>query len=68
MSTTTYVIVPAPGHYGDSDRVYSAHSSAASARRALRKAGHRFVCRESYLHRGDKWLRVYEETSPIASL
>lgn len=52
MSTTTYVIVPAPGHYGDSDRVYSAHSSAASARRALRKAGHRFVCRESYLRRG----------------
>jgi len=68
MSTTTYVIVPAPGHYGDVDRVYSAHASTAAARRALRAAGARFVCRESSLRRGAKWLRVYEETSPVVSL
>lgn len=68
MSKTTYVIVPAPGHYGDCDRVYSSHTTATGARRALRAAGARFVCRESALRRGAKWLRVYEETSPIASL
>ena len=34
MSTTTYFVTPAPGHYGDRARVISSHRTLAAARKA----------------------------------
>jgi hypothetical protein len=61
-TATQYIVVPAPGHYGDIDRVYSAHRTLEAARRACRSGS--VVRRNASLAKGDKWLRVYEQTSP----
>ena len=66
--TTQYIVVDAPGHYGDRTRVISAHHTLDVARRAARRASggsFRAVARRSTLGKGASWLRVYEETSPI---
>ncbi len=60
---TKYFVVPAPGHYGDRAQVYSSHRSFAAARKA---AGSGAVIRQGSHRKGDLWLRVYEETYPIA--
>lgn len=68
-AVTAYVVVPAPGNYGDATTVMSAHRTAEAARRAAKRATggpFRAVARASALVRGATWLRVYEETSPIA--
>lgn len=65
---TAYVVVPAPGSYGDRTRVMSSHRTAAAAVKAARRASSdmfRAVARESYRRRGDEWLRKYDEVSPI---
>lgn len=66
---TAYVVVPDSGSYGDSTRVMSAHRTAQAARRAAARASgglFRAVARISPRARGATWLRVYEETSPLA--
>ena len=60
INATLYVVVPAPGHYGDRARVLSAHRT---ARAALRAAGPGYVVRESSLVKGDTFLRCYEQTA-----
>jgi hypothetical protein len=57
-----YVVVSAPGTYGDTDRVYGDYDT---ADQALAKCPPRFVVRESPHVKGDRWLRVYEQTSPL---
>ena len=59
-----YIVVLAPGHYGDVTRVLSSHASASAALRAV-GGNWRYVVRQSESRKGDRWLRVYEETSPI---
>jgi hypothetical protein len=59
--STLYVVVPAPGCYGDRAAVLSAHRSAKAAVRAAK--GSRWIARESTLPAGATWLRVYEQTS-----
>lgn len=62
-TTPRYIVVPAPGHYGDRTRVISSHGTLRAAQRACRTTG---ACvRQSYHRAGDVWLRVYEEGSPI---
>lgn len=60
-------VVPAPGHYGDETRVLSAHYSTAAALRAARRMGGA-VARRGSMVRGDRWLRVYEETYPVVEV
>lgn len=62
---TTHFVVPAPGHYGDRARVMSSHYSLAAARRHARP-GTGCVVRVGACRRGETWLRVYEETYPVA--
>jgi len=56
-----YVVVPAPGRYGDETRVISSHRTLIAAARQCGDGG---VVRAAALRRGDRWLRVYE-MSPI---
>lgn len=64
---TNYVVVPAPGCYGDGGgTVLSAHKSRDAALKAARRAGERYVARAGAGSAGDRWLRVYEETHPLA--
>lgn len=58
-----FFVVPAPGHYGDQAKVYSSHRTIAAARKA---AGKSEVVRVGNKAKGDTWLRVYEETYPVA--
>ena len=60
MSDTNYIVVSAPGHYGNRTVVLSSHRT---ARAALRNAGRCYVVRESALVKGDTFLRCYEQTS-----
>lgn len=61
-NATTYIVVDAPGYYGDRTVVLSSHRTAAAALRVAR--GFRGLCvRESALVKGDTFLRVYEQTS-----
>lgn len=67
---TRFVVVPASGHYGDHAFVHSAHATAAAALAAARRfdrwQAYKVVVREAAsLRAGDRWLRVYEETSPL---
>lgn len=68
MANSEYVIVPAPGHYGDKTRVLSAHRTLSAARRAKGR-DNTVVIRPATPglvdSKGDEWLRVYEETAPI---
>lgn len=67
--STAYVVVPDSGSYGDTTTVMSAHRTAEAARRAAKRATgglFRAVARISPRARGATWLRVYEETSPLA--
>lgn len=60
-----FIIVPAPGHYGDRAYVYSSHATLEGARRAV--GGSAALCiREGSLREGAAWLRVYEEAHPLA--
>ncbi len=61
-SDTKYIVVPAPGHYGDRAVVLSSHRTAKAALRAAGKWSGLCV-RESSLVKGDAFLRVYEQTS-----
>jgi hypothetical protein len=54
-----YFVVPAPGHYGDRAVVLSSHATLAAARKA---AGPGYIVRVGDKHKGETWLRVYEET------
>lgn len=66
--SNNFVVVPAPGHYGDRTTVISSHSTAEAARKAAATASgsvFRAVAREATKRKGDEWLRVYEETSPV---
>jgi len=58
-----YFIVPAPGHYGDRARVVSSHATLDAARKRAKKG---MVVRTGRKVKGDLWLRVYEQTYPIA--
>lgn len=65
---TLYIVVDAPGYYGDTGRVYSAHRTLAAARRAARPGGSTVCIRESSLHRrGDVWRRHEETVYPEVS-
>ena len=55
---TLFVVVPAPGHYGDRTRVLSSHRT---LRAALRAAGPGYVVRRSTASKGSEWLRVYDQ-------
>jgi hypothetical protein len=64
-----YIVVPAPGHYGDRAKVVAAH---ASYREAARKVGKRKdLCvraadaADAQAVAGGEWLRVYEQYNPI---
>jgi hypothetical protein len=59
-NVTTYIVVPAPGHYGDRTRVMSSHRT---LRAALRAAGPGYVVRASSASKGDTFLRCYEQTA-----
>lgn len=61
---TQYFVVPAPGYYGDTDRVRSSHRTLRAARRQLRRG---LEVREGRFARGDRWLRVYAETYPLVA-
>ena len=74
--STSYFVVPAPGHYGSRTTVLSSHRTLAAAMRAAR-AGHSqsklglgwwrpYVVRVGSLRRGDEWLRSSEAIYPIA--
>jgi len=59
---TSYVVVPAPGHYGHETTVLSAHETAPDAIRAALAASRvqRYVARANAAHgAGDRWLPVY---------
>lgn len=62
MSSTKYFIVEAPGTYGDRGHIWSSHRTLAAAKK---NCGTGSVVRAGSLKRGDKWLRVYEQTYPI---
>jgi hypothetical protein len=61
--TTKFFLVPAPGHYGDRARVVSSHATLDAARKRAKKG---MVVRTGRKVKGDLWLRVYEQTYPIA--
>ena len=61
MSNTLFVVVPAPGHYGDRTVVLSSHRT---ARAALRAAGPGYVVRPSTASKGSEWLRCYDQVCP----
>jgi hypothetical protein len=66
--TTSYFVVLAPGHYGDSTRVISSHRTLAAARRAaFCTHGVQFVVRAGSKRRGDLFLRAYEQHCPIVT-
>jgi hypothetical protein len=56
---TRYIVVPAPGHYGDRTRVLSSHRTVASARKAA--SGKGWAIYEGHETKGAEWLRVYEQ-------
>lgn len=63
--STAYFLVPAPGHYGDRAKVLSSHRTLDAARRAAKWSG---TCiRVGEKVRGQEWLRVYEQTYPLAT-
>ena len=61
--TSKYFVVAAPGHYGDRARVVSSHATLDAARKRAKKG---MVVRTGRKVKGDLWLRVYEQTYPIA--
>jgi hypothetical protein len=61
VPSTSFFIVPAPGHYGDRARVVSSHRTLAAALKA-REAGE--CVREGTLKKGALWLRAREPFSP----
>lgn len=63
MSAERFFVVPSPGRYGDKARVYSAHRTIEAARKAAGETG---VVRVGDKAKGETWLRVYEETYPLA--
>lgn len=68
MSTARhFFVVPAPGRYGDRDRVYSSHATLSAAQKAA-GVGLGYVVRAGDKRKGDTWLRVYEETYPVAKI
>lgn len=63
----TYIVVPAPGHYGDRAKILAAFASLADARRFV--DGDASLCvREGRRghRRGLAWFRSYEDTYPRA--
>lgn len=65
-SRTNYVVVAAPGYYGDRTVVQSTHRTLEAARRAAGN-GHYAIYR-STLGRGTEWLRVYCEGSRVEGI
>lgn len=64
MKTTIAFVVSAPGHYGDTVRVMSAHTSVKAAKRA---AGPGWCVRLGSLSKGDTFARSSESVYPIAT-
>ena len=62
---TNYIVVAAPGHYGDVTKVISSHRTVELARKAARKLTG-VVVRRSSLTKGDTFLRCYEQISAEA--
>jgi len=60
-NATTYIVVPAPGHYGDRTRVMSSHRT---VKAALRNAGPGYVVRACAASKGSEWLRCYDQIFP----
>lgn len=65
-TSTSYIVTAAPGYYGDTTRVLSAHRTLAAARRAAGRTG-RYVVRQSTLARGETLYRAAEHTAPIVA-
>ena len=61
-TATNYIVVPAPGHYGDRTVVLSSHRTLAAAKR---NAGRGYVVRESSMVKGNTFLRCYEATARV---
>jgi hypothetical protein len=61
-----YVVVPAPGCYGDEAIVVSDHRVLKDALAAVRGRPRLCVRIDGRLREGDRWLRVYEECCPRA--
>ncbi|HEX6991911.1 MAG TPA: hypothetical protein VF151_08490 [Gemmatimonadales bacterium] len=59
QTSTTYIVVPAPGYYGDRTRVISSHRTLDAALKAARGKG--WAVYEGNETKGDEWLRVYEQ-------
>lgn len=58
-SISLFIVVPAPGHYGDRTMVLSSHRTLAAAKRAA--SGKNWAVYEGYEKKGAEWLRVYEQ-------
>jgi len=63
---TAYVVLPAPGYYGDTTRVLSAHRTLAAALRAARR-GYHCVVRASTQRKGSTWYRDFDHNHPIVT-
>ena len=58
---TQYIVVPAPGYYGDETRIVSTHRTEAAARKAIRGKHRAIYADDGHSKAGDRWLRVYEQ-------
>ena len=60
-----FIVVPAPGHYGDRATVISSHRTQAAALRAIRGFPGLCVRESPGAKKGDAWFRANEATSPM---
>lgn len=62
-SRTNFVVVSAPGYYGDKTTVTSSHRTLDAAKRAAAPTPHhRYVVYEGAEKKGAPWFRVNEQT------
>jgi hypothetical protein len=61
-ASTSFFVVAAPGHYGDSTRVFSSHRTLQAAKKA---AGPGYVVRKGHLTKGERFLRAFEDIYPV---
>lgn len=64
MSKHLFIVVPAPGHYGDRGRVRSSHATLVAAERAC-GPGECVRAGNDRTKKGSEWLRVYEQGNPV---
>ena len=63
--TTKYVVVDAPGYYGDRTSIMSAHVTLEAAKRAAKSIGHhRYAVYECSLPKRSTWFRASESQFP----